>query len=284
MSGEQMSKEVKAFCDEIGSTLRALEEGTPWANKAELYIGLLKEAVRKDMKDQNSPMVFWDYCIERRARIHNLTAKPNFKLHGSNPYTLTLGEEGDISNLCQFGWYEWCFYREHTAAFPNQQEVLGRVLGPARGEGNEMCQWVWKGNGKVVPRRSVRPLNPSEIHSEVEIKRRNVFDELIERRHGTSINPPKPMNGESDTKEPNDADGDADTEPAGELPDIEDILDSTGKVLIQQPMWDKLINAEIILQQGEKLQRGKVKRRSVDDNGKTIGTYSDNPIMNSIVY
>jgi hypothetical protein len=34
MSGEQMSKEVKAFCNEIGSTLRALEEGTPWANKA----------------------------------------------------------------------------------------------------------------------------------------------------------------------------------------------------------------------------------------------------------
>jgi hypothetical protein len=53
MSGEQISKEVKAFCNDIGSTLRALEEGTPWANKAELYIGLLKEAVRKDMKDQN---------------------------------------------------------------------------------------------------------------------------------------------------------------------------------------------------------------------------------------
>jgi hypothetical protein len=122
---------------------------------------------------------------------------------------LTLGEEGDISNLCQFGWFECFYYREHTAAFPNQQEVLGRVLGPARGEGNEMCQWVLKGNGKVVPRRSVRHLNPSEIHSEVEIKKTKVFDELIERRHGTSINPAKPMKGESDTKEPNIADGDA---------------------------------------------------------------------------
>jgi hypothetical protein len=84
MSGEQMAKEVKAFCNEIGSTLRALEEGTPCANKAELYIGLLKEAFRKDMKDQDSPMVVWDYYIERRARIHNLKAKSNFKLHGSN--------------------------------------------------------------------------------------------------------------------------------------------------------------------------------------------------------
>jgi hypothetical protein len=110
-----------------------------------------------------------------------------------------------------------------------------------------------KGNGKVVPRRSVRPLNPSEIHSEVEIRKRKIFDELIERRHGTSINPPKPMKGESDTEEPDDADGDADNEPAGELPVIEDVLDSTGKVLNQHPMWDKLIDAEIIMQQGDKL-------------------------------
>jgi hypothetical protein len=125
MSGEQMSKEVKAFCNEIGSTLRALEKGTPWANKAELYVGLLKEPVRKDMKDQDSPMVFWDYCVEKRARIHNLIARSIFKLNGSNSHTFSLWEEGDISNLCQFGRYEWCFYREHTATFPNQQEVLG---------------------------------------------------------------------------------------------------------------------------------------------------------------
>ena len=45
MSGEQMSHDVRKFCNNIGTTLRALEEGTPWSNKAELYIGLLKEAV-----------------------------------------------------------------------------------------------------------------------------------------------------------------------------------------------------------------------------------------------
>jgi hypothetical protein len=34
MSGGQMSREVKKFCNDIGTTLRALEEGTPWSNKA----------------------------------------------------------------------------------------------------------------------------------------------------------------------------------------------------------------------------------------------------------
>ena len=146
-------------------TPRALEEGTPCSNKAELYIGLMKEAVRKGMREVNSCMVFWDYCLERRAQIHNLIAKFNFKLHGSSAHTVTTGEEGDISSLCQFGWYEWCYFCKHTAAFPHQKEVVGRVLDPARGDGNEMCQWVLKSNGKVVPRQSVQPVQTAELHS-----------------------------------------------------------------------------------------------------------------------
>ena len=81
MSGEQMSSEVKKFCNDIGTTLGALEEGTPWSNKTELYIRLIKEAVRKDMCKANSPLCLWDYCVERRARINNLTAKNAFRLH-----------------------------------------------------------------------------------------------------------------------------------------------------------------------------------------------------------
>ena len=117
MSGEQMSFDLKKFCNDIGTSLRALEEGTPWANKAELYIGLLKEAVRKDMREADSPLAFWDYCVERRARINNLTAKGNFNLQGTTAHAITTGEEGDISSLCQYKWYDWCYYREQTAKF-----------------------------------------------------------------------------------------------------------------------------------------------------------------------
>ena len=45
MSKEQMSQDVRKFCNDIETTLKALEEGTPLSNKAELYIGLLKEAL-----------------------------------------------------------------------------------------------------------------------------------------------------------------------------------------------------------------------------------------------
>ena len=74
---------------------------------------------------------------------------------------------------------EWCYFRDQTAAFPNNKEVLGRVLGPARAAGNEMAHRILKANGRVVPRRSLRPLKVDELHCPVEIKRREVFDELI---------------------------------------------------------------------------------------------------------
>jgi len=67
------SKDVRRFCHQVGTTLRILEEHTQWANCAELYIGLLKESVHKDLSATNCPMLLWDYCIERRAKIHNLT-------------------------------------------------------------------------------------------------------------------------------------------------------------------------------------------------------------------
>ena len=85
MSGEQMSSEVKKFCNDIGTTLRALEEGTPWSNKAELYIGLIKEAVRKEMHETNSPLCSWDYYVERRARINNPTAKNADRIPSTTP-------------------------------------------------------------------------------------------------------------------------------------------------------------------------------------------------------
>jgi hypothetical protein len=65
----QTKQEVQEFCTQIGTTLKVLEAETQWANRAELYIGLIKEAVRKDMRMTSLPLVLWDYCMERWALI-----------------------------------------------------------------------------------------------------------------------------------------------------------------------------------------------------------------------
>ena len=60
-----------------------------------------------------------------------------------------------------------------------QQEVLGRVLGPSKGEGNEMTQWILKANGRVVPRRTAVPLTIAQLNSDTERQKRAIFDHCI---------------------------------------------------------------------------------------------------------
>ena len=144
--------------------------------------------------------------------------------------------------------------------------------------GEQMSQ-----DGRVVPRRSLRLLTIAKIHSPVEEMKQNVFDALIDRRMGTSINPPPTMDETSE----NDLDNNWETTPMDELaksPDHEDILDSTGRTLEQQLAFDKIINAEVMIQNGNEMAMGKVARQSLDADGRTTGTYHDNPFLNTVMY
>ena len=58
--GTQTSKKLNKVIKDMCCPLKFLERRTQWANLAELYIGLLKEAVCKDMQDSDSPLKFWD--------------------------------------------------------------------------------------------------------------------------------------------------------------------------------------------------------------------------------
>ena len=94
------------------------------------------------MRASDIPLVLWDYCAKRRARMNNLTERNLLQLQGQNTTMGTLGEEGDISNLCNFQWFEWFYFRDQGESFTVQKESLRRVLGTAKNCGNEMSQWI----------------------------------------------------------------------------------------------------------------------------------------------
>ena len=79
-----------------------LEEGTQWTNMAGLCIGLLMEEIRTRMKEEDSPPALWNYYVEQKARVYNITVKNLFQLHGSTYHVELAGEEGEISSLCQY--------------------------------------------------------------------------------------------------------------------------------------------------------------------------------------
>ena len=282
-SGERTSKEVTKFCHQVGTTLRILEESTQWANRAELYIGIFKESIRKDLHRTNSPMRLWDYCAKRRMRIHNATPRDLFQLNGNTPNVVTFGTQADISNLCQFDWYDWCYFREEGKhQFPGQKKQLGRVLGPIKNEGNKMCQAVLKSNGKVVPRRTVRRLNVSERHSEVEKKYRDEFDKKIHKLYGTSM---VEVDTEVDpTPDYEEIDFIVDDDSDNPLLYDKDPVDATGKPVLEKPFCDYLLHAEVLLPQQDSMKTAKIIGRYKDKDGQSKGIFDENLLLNSIIY
>ena len=67
------------------------------------------------------------------------------------------------------------------------------------------------------------------------------------------------------------------------IPETE-AVDSNVLLVLQQPVTDRLLNNQVYLPQGDCLQVDKVSRRILDKDGKLVGTYSENTIINTLIY
>ena len=161
--------------------------------------------------------------------------------------------------------------------------MLGHVLRPARGEGNELSLWVLKSNGNVVPCRTVRALQLDELHIDTEKRKRDIFGALAERRWGSPMSTPNKDDADIRTDtEDNEIDDDEIT--SKWHIDIMDSVDSQGTLMNQLPAYDRLLNAEIMVQAEEGQVSGKVIKQAFGPDGKVAGKYDDNPYLNSIMY
>ena len=226
-----------------------------------------------------------DHCDKRRSLINNLTAKNLFQLDGKNPNFKITGDEGDISNLCQFGWFEWCYYCD-SSMFLFAEEKLGRVLGPAKNHSNEMAQWVLKDTMKIVPWRTLRPLTDLEKRTQSIINEQNAFMDKCKRRYGDKLTvsaTPFETIGPDDDDSGEFVPYEDETTPLVEMLVTED-TDVNGKFINMDHVMDNYINMEIRHRIGESEVFGKVIGASLDKDGKVIGSPNENPFLNTVLY
>lgn len=95
---------------------------------------------------------------------------------------------------------------------------------------------------------------------------------------GTSIRPPQ-SESQDDLKY-----YEYDDEPERKVSETEDIADAIGRLIDQQPAYGTMINAEIMIQQGEEYVLGKVKQHALSPDGVVEGSYDEDPIRNLITY
>ena len=141
-----------------------------------------------------------------------------------------------------------------------------------------------KVNGNVVPHHNLRPLHLDELHSPEEVKKRETVDDLIERIWGTLSFPPSSSTLKFDNDKKSWDEYHYQDEPAQCIPEIENTVDIGEKILCQQPAYDKIINARVLLQNGYEVQSTRVLQLSIGPNRLIIVKYDDNPFLNSIVY
>jgi hypothetical protein len=77
------------------------------------------------------------------------------------PKTLMTSKTADISLLCEFEWFQWLWYRNTKAAYPNDSKLLVWYLGLAKSIGLEMCMHVFKSIGCIVQCTTIGPIMPA---------------------------------------------------------------------------------------------------------------------------
>ena len=120
-SGEKTSKVVRKFCNQAKTTLRILEESTQWVNRAELYTGFLKKAIRKDFLNSNCPMILWNYYAQRRALTHNLTPRYLFQAEKQSPYQYRSARWYLKSMILRLVWLVLLLWRKYTPILKTEE-------------------------------------------------------------------------------------------------------------------------------------------------------------------
>jgi hypothetical protein len=123
-----------------------------------------------------------------------------------------------------------------------------------------------------------------EIHSTTEVKKQTIFDGLIERRWGTSINLLKQKNAK-DLNNNQVEEYENNDKPKRTVPNIEDTVNANGKLLNhQQLVYNKILHSEVSLQLGVSMTVGRVTKGAIGPNRTVAGTYNENTCLNTMIY
>ena len=76
------------------------------SNAAEMNIHELKRGSSQKMIKKQSPKKLWDHWLKLESLIRSHTAYDHLPINGEFPKILMKGTGADISNICEYEWYE----------------------------------------------------------------------------------------------------------------------------------------------------------------------------------
>lgn len=271
--------------------MRTTEPHSPWQNPAEVAGGIIKRRVRRLMKYTNTPVVLWDYCWKYACAIRSLTAVDNMYLDGSTPFAPIHGYNPDISEYITFAWFDWVYY--HDPKDPDKQ-LLGRWLGPAHDTGQGLAYYILTSAGKVKIRSTVSPISlPKQSEPDIALLMQKFTDQVdsiignfcnaTQQKYPTCGDDPYDNLFEDDEFDDEDIEFQERNNDGTPVfrPEL-DTLDCDAPIA---ETTDNFVGAQLNLPHPSgTLQQATVTGRKRNHDGTLVGTYNENPILNSSVY
>jgi hypothetical protein len=233
------------------------------------------------MLRSSCPNGLWDDCLIREDYVRSNTALGIFGLEGQVPEIRVKGETADISTIAEYTWYEWVKYRDTAANSTVSKIQLERDLGAAIDIVPVMSRKIFKANGQVLYRTSVRSLTLDEIQSPTENVERLKFYTSVEEKLGKSMleadfkDDPDFADFVTPTSEPYEDDEVL----ASKIPDIDDVDDDH-----DVDTYDQYVGAQVRVPIGGDTRSRKVTRRKRELDGTWKGRANTNPMLNSRTY
>ena len=94
------------------------------------------------------------------------------------------GMSDDISDICEFEFYECVMFNDSQATFPETKFHVGSWLGHVADVGSTLTYKILKSNGQVVPHSTIRHLPLDELTNPDHIAMKKAFDDNIIQKLG----------------------------------------------------------------------------------------------------
>jgi hypothetical protein len=138
---------------------RTTEPYSPWQNKAENVIGIIKGKAKRRRIRRRVPKRCWDFGLVWEAEIYCRTAGKDER----TALERVTGDSTDISEWLEFEFYDLCWY------WDNQQDTkeakIGRWLGVSHRVGSALCYWILTEKGQILSRTTVQHVTREEVQN-----------------------------------------------------------------------------------------------------------------------
>lgn len=213
--------------DEIRRHYRINDQRTepysPWQNRAESGIRILKSKWRRLMVKRGVPIRLWDFAFVWICQIYSRMATKS----GRSGMEIITGDTPDISEWIDFTFYDWVWFWHPPDGSENPR--IGRWLGVSHRVGSALCYWVLTSTGRVVARTTVQHITEEDMsRDDVKVKM-DAFRDSISRFLSDTLNT-SDLDGQltflNDDEEEDEEDYVSDIQDP-EQPDIDDVVDNS---------------------------------------------------------